>query len=86
MRLTYFQDPGHGWIATTRAMVQKLGIADKVSSYSYTDGDSVYLEEDCDAGLFVNALRATGEPVEIVESFSNSDSFIRRLPHYNGRA
>lgn len=83
MRLSYFQDPGHGWIATTNDMIQKLGIADKISRYSYTDGESVYLEEDLDAYHLVNALRAAGEPFEIVEFFSNTDSFIRRLPRFN---
>lgn len=83
MKLTYYQDPGHGWIATTNAMIQKLGIAGKISQYSYTDGDRVFLEEDLDAYHLVNALRATGEPIEIVESFSKTDSFIRRLPRFN---
>lgn len=52
-QFTFHTDPGHGWLAVKRSEVIELGIADKISRYSYQNGDSVYLEEDCDASLFV---------------------------------
>ena len=54
----FHTDPGHGWIAVKRKELADLGVLDKVSSYSYQKGQTVYLEEDCDAALFFNAYRA----------------------------
>ncbi len=82
MKIKYFQDPAHGWLAVPVTLVYRLGIEGKISGYSYTDGDRAFLEEDRDAALLVNALRAAGEQFEIVESFTNRDSFIRRLPRW----
>lgn len=82
MKIKYFQDPAHGWIAVPVTLVYKLGVEGKISAYSYTDGDRAFLEEDCDASILLDALRAAGEPFEIVESFTNRESFIRRLPRW----
>ena len=51
-------DSGHAWLAVKAGELVSLGIQDKISSYSYVKGSTVYLEEDCDAGLFINAYRA----------------------------
>lgn len=51
----YFTDPGHGWLKVKRSELTELKIADKISSYSYVRGDYVYLEEDCDIPMFVEA-------------------------------
>lgn len=51
----YYQDAGHGWVAVKRQLLHDLGIADKISPYSYQKGKTVYLEEDCDASTFFNA-------------------------------
>jgi hypothetical protein len=82
LRLTFHTDPGHGWLEVHRPLAVKLGIASKISPYSYRshDGDTYYLEEDCDAGLFMDAAKAAGYVVNIVERNSpNADSFIRTL-------
>ena len=83
LTLDYVQDPGHGWIAADIQRLNALGIADKVSSYSYRDGDVVWLEEDCDAPLFVGALRRAGIPYTIKETHTRGDAFIRRLPRFS---
>jgi hypothetical protein len=49
-------DPGHGWLEVKRAELESLGIAHKISPYSYEKNDRVYLEEDCDASLFFELL------------------------------
>lgn len=49
-------DAGHGWLAVKRQELEKLGILDKISVYSYQKGGTVYLEEDCDLSVFLNAL------------------------------
>jgi len=56
-----YTDPGHGWAAVKRSLLVKLGIADKITSFSYERGQTVYLEEDCDVSTFVAAFqKATG--------------------------
>ena len=47
-----YTDPGHGWIAVKRNVLDILNIADKITPFSYQKGHTVYLEEDCDASLF----------------------------------
>lgn len=85
--LNFHSDPGHGWLEAPMSLVRKLGIAPKVSHYSYTRGNNTvaYLEEDCDAPLLVNALKEQLDiGVEFKEAHSDDDSFIRRLPRFVG--
>lgn len=77
MKLNYFQDPGHGWIGVKRSLVQELGIEDKISSFSYQRGQSVYLEEDCDASLLIEALKAKGIEFELVSKHTDKRHPIR---------
>ena len=57
-------DPGHAWMKVTRAELFKLNIADKISMYRYQRKDSVYLEEDSDLGIFVQAMKDKGIKVK----------------------
>jgi len=78
----YYQDPGHGWIEVDTQLLDALGIASKISGYSYISGTTAYLEEDCDAGTFVQAFEAKhGVKPELVSRYSRS-TFIRDLPSY----
>ncbi len=52
---TYYMDPGHGWLEVPMAEIVSLGIDEKISRYSYRDGDRAYLEEDCDLTMFAAA-------------------------------
>ena len=82
-RYTFFTDASHGWLSVPMKEVIQLGIQDKISSYSYMKGEMVYLEEDCDVNLFVNAYFAKfGKEPEFKESNSNSQSIIRRYTSY----
>lgn len=65
MQHTYIfeQDPGHGWLHVRRAEIERLGIAQAITPYSYQRGDLVFLEEDCDLSTFMRAKEAAGEPV-----------------------
>ena len=62
-------DAGHGWIAVKRKELESLGILSKITPFSYQRGQTVYLEEDCDAGTFMNAKREKGEEVPMRESY-----------------
>lgn len=46
-------DPGHGWLAVPLAEVERLGL--KPSEFSFIKGPIAFLEEDCDAGLYLDA-------------------------------
>ena len=81
----YYQDPGHGWIEVDTQLLNTLGIASKISGYSYISGTTVYLEEDCDAGTFLQAFEAKhGKKPELISRYSE-DTFIRDLPSYDMR-
>ena len=82
MKLNIYADPGHAWCRVPRALLVKLDIADKVSTYSYQRGDSVYLEEDCDLSLLIQALKAKGKTVEFKEFHTNKRSKIRSYDYY----
>lgn len=77
-----YSDPGHGWAKVKRSELEKLSIADKITTYSYQRGDHVYLEEDCDLSAYVKALRARGYEIKWREHNANKASRIRNYDHY----
>ena len=80
----YYQDPGHGWIAVTKEEIEELGIQKAISHFSYLDKDYVYLEEDCDAPMFIKAFFCKlGEEPKLQEIVSDNYSFIRGLKMYS---
>lgn len=86
MQLTYniliYSDPGHAWGKVKRSMLHSLNVAHAISAYSYSRNDYVYLEEDIDLPLFVEALQGTGCRVVFKEKHSDKDSAIRSYTHY----
>lgn len=60
LKLVFHTDAGHGWLKVNRADIDALGIAHQISPYSYQRGDAAFLEEDCDASLFMDAAKAAG--------------------------
>jgi len=72
-------DPGHGWIKVRRATAQRLMGSDfvRLSSFSYQRGDWLFLEEDCDAALFIACLKAQGIIPVWREHHANKQSRIR---------
>jgi hypothetical protein len=84
----FYADPGHGWLRVTEDDLADVGLtADSFSRYSYVNGPRFYLEEDCDAGVFLDAYTAKrGAAPVIFEHHSNGDSLIptyTRLPGAN---
>ena len=82
MKLRFYADPGHAWLAVKRDFLAKYVDLKKVSTYSYQRNDSVYLEEDCDAGLLIKALKDAGKKIEVVEYHTNRSSKIRSYNHF----
>jgi hypothetical protein len=67
---TFHTDPGHGWLEVPRKMLTELGIDGEITGYSYQAAESVFLEEDCDAGTFFKAYtKRHGKRPEFVEIY-----------------
>jgi len=83
MKYNFFSDPGHGWLCVPTEQIRTLGLTNKISQYSYMRDNVVFLEEDCDAPLFVEAAKAAGWAMEFSEINTDNDSNIRRFKRYN---
>lgn len=88
-----YHDPGHGWLKVPIRYLSVLGIVDKVSKYSYCKGGYAYLEEDCDAGLFLSTLHKRGiigpymdDPFLITHHYSNETSPIKGYTRFTERS
>ena len=73
----YYSDPSHGWLKVLRSEVENLQIMNKISTCSYMNGEHIYLEEDCDASLFINAQKEKGIDIKLKEFSTNRSSKIR---------
>lgn len=59
MTFTLYFDAGHGWLAVTERQAAMVGLTEgDFTAYSYREGATLYLEEDCDAMTFVRAWEA----------------------------
>jgi hypothetical protein len=85
----FFCDPGHAWLRVKRQEIIDLNIQHRISPYSYQNGQYVYLEEDCDAGVFLYAKY--GKDISfrelevlgiITDKHTNGSSTIRSYSHY----
>lgn len=80
----FYSDPSHGWLRVSLKDIIKLGIQDKISGCSYEHGSYVYLEEDCDANLFLDAIgKDWKEKIKIEEHWTNRRSKIRNYASYS---
>lgn len=70
LKIKFYSDDRHGWAAVKLELLQKLGIVEQISAYSYYRGASAYIEEDGDLCALVNALKAANIPFEFQESKS----------------
>lgn len=77
--LHFYEDPGHGWLKAPIKLLEELQIVDQISPYSYLLGQHAYLEEDCDAGKLIEALKQNGRTYKVVQHSCNTESAIR---HY----
>ena len=68
--LSFHADPGHGWLAASidaEIREAKLSTA-AATSYINRDEGMAYLEEDCDAMVFINHLKKNNVPFTISEN------------------
>jgi hypothetical protein len=83
--LQMFSDPGHGWVRFPKARLARLGIAGKISPYSYQRGANAFIEEDGDLSTLIAALEAQGyTDIKFRGGSSNRQSKIRSYESYRG--
>ena len=82
MIITIYSDPGHGWAKVNKALLVKLGIADKISHYSYMREGKAYLEEDCDLSVLITALIDAKIPFRFDHRNGSKASRIRNYDRY----
>ncbi len=81
LKLNYFNDPGHGWLEADIGLIKDMKIEHKISNYSCVKGRNVYLEEDCDACLLTDALKAQGIEYEVVDIHEESTAIRSYKPY-----
>ena len=72
--LKWIMDDGHGWLRVDKSNYMQSNF--RASSYSYYDDQFVYLEEDCDASLYINEHKITNH---IPEQYYEGYCFVRDL-------
>lgn len=83
IKVKFYSDPAHGWYAVKRNALDILGIADKITMFSYQKGKTVYLEEDCDWSTFKDAMVKQGYITgDIPEKYTDKLSPIRNYLRY----
>ena len=83
MRLNFYEDPGHGWLAVPLPLLERLGLLDSISPYSYMRGMLAHLEEDCDYSLFWAAAQRAGLNLKIRTTRTDQRSRIRNYCQFN---
>ena len=80
-----YDDPGHAWVAVKRKFLVELGILEKITRCSYQRGQTVYLEEDCDAATFVKAFKERFGSVPLFAEQSHTENYspIRSYDHFS---
>ena len=83
MKLDFYEDPGHGWLAVPLELLDRLGLLDQVSRYSYLRGRYAHLEEDCDYSLFARAMNDRGLFFTVKHHHTDNRSRIRNYCHFH---
>ena len=76
LRKFYF-DSGHGWLEVNYQELIDLGITKRITNWSYRDGEKVYLEEDIDAGTYIDAVKEQRGLVVTVKNLNVADNPLR---------
>lgn len=61
----FFETPRHGYLRVPMADIQRLGIRNMITRYSYYHENLAFLEEDCDLSTYVEAMEAAGYKIKL---------------------
>ena len=83
-QIVFHNDPGHGWYAAPMSELIRLRINNIISGCSYISGETVYLEEDCDASTYFDALEESGQDMKQIAVINRyaENCFVRSLRPY----
>ncbi len=86
-QIVYISDPSHSYLRVPVRKVENLGFMDKISEYSFFNNHYVWLECDCDAQLFFDALDERGiqEPTIYMETLEKQAPF-RLYPRFSPKS
>jgi len=71
---TVIVDPGHSWLIAPVSTLKNIkGLFDQISAYSPIKNNLIYLEEDCDAPVFITEMENAGHTINL--SFQNINDF-----------
>lgn len=79
---TFWHDPGHAWLEVPVGDLKELGLTHSISRYSYRKGDQTFLEEDCDASVFINAFEARYGHAPSFHEHYDAEDYVRSLSHF----
>ena len=86
-QFSFHEDGSHGWLEVSYKDITDLNIQNEISEFSYINRttEKIYLEEDCDYTLFINAFKHKYgyKPIENHGKYFEV-SPIRDLPRYIG--
>jgi hypothetical protein len=76
---TMFTDNAHGWLRVKHLDCAVIGLSPaQFSKYSYLDDEYYYLEEDCDAAIFISSFVTAYDAMPVIqENYTNGQSIIR---------
>lgn len=85
LTLDYYADGGHSWLKVPLATFKRHAteIADQISKHSYMTTEAVFLEEDRDAGIFLEWVRSNGTEVIMKGNYTFSLSRVRTYAPYH---
>lgn len=84
MTLEFISDPGHGWLRVPMKLIENWNIDILISPYSYRTTKYAYLEEDCDASVFLDEAKKRGFQYEIKRKYiEDFESFILNKYSFN---
>ena len=58
--LTFIADDGHGYLKVPMKVLEAYGLIGKVSGFSFKSKQFAFLEEDCDAQMFLKTVKEAG--------------------------
>jgi hypothetical protein len=79
----YHQDSGHGWLAVPIQELRDLGIAERITSWSYINKETAFLEEDLDLGTFLEMRSKVNLNVQLIDRYVDGLCDIRNYPSYD---
>jgi hypothetical protein len=79
---TFYEDSGHGWLEVPLQELKDFGIQERITSFSFLYKEMAYLEEDVDAGTFLDIRNKLPKKAEIHTHYIGGMCYIREFPQY----